>query len=349
MLESLLIPFALAFTLAVIATRVAIMIARRLAFLDQPGSEAHKQQTRAVPYGGGAGMAVAMGITLALVTLFSALHPDENAAGRGPWWPLFSGALGLFILGFIDDIRPLTARTKLTAQVIFAGVAVWFGDLGIDSLRSWPLLSYGVAWAWLVLVSNAYNLLDHDDGLCASIAVVSVLVLFSGAQFSGDGIFAQFCLILVGTLLGFLVWNRPPARVYMGDAGSLPLGFLIGAGTLSVTFWPSGETGSQLSVLAPLLITALPLFDTATVVIKRLRRHQPIMKGDRNHISHRLHRLGMSPKRRLLTAIAVQVALAAGAIQLRTEEFVTAAVVLAQAAAIFLVVVLLETSRDHHD
>lgn len=349
MLESLLIPFAIAFTLAVIATRVAIMMARRLAFLDQPGSEAHKQQTRAVPYGGGAGMAVAMGITLALVTLFSALHPDDSAAGRGPWWPLFFGALGLFILGFIDDIRPLTARTKLTAQVIFAGVAVWFGDLGIDSLRSWPLLSYGVAWAWLVLVSNAYNLLDHDDGLCASIAVVSVLVLFSGAQFSGDGIFAQFCLILVGTLLGFLVWNRPPARVYMGDAGSLPLGFLIGAGTLSVTFWPSGETGSQLSVLAPLLITALPLFDTATVVIKRLRRHQPIMKGDRNHISHRLHRLGMSPKRRLLTAIAVQVALAAGAIQLRTEEFVTAAVVLAQAAAIFLVVVLLETSRDHHD
>jgi UDP-GlcNAc:undecaprenyl-phosphate/decaprenyl-phosphate GlcNAc-1-phosphate transferase len=349
MLESLLIPFAIAFTIAVIATRVAIMIAGRLAFLDQPGSEAHKQQARAVPYGGGAGMAVAMGITLALVTLIPALHNENYAPSRGPWWPLFAGALGLFILGFIDDIRPLKAHTKLIAQAVFAGVAVWFGELGIDSLRSWPLLSYGLAWAWLVLVSNAYNLLDHDDGLCASIAVVSVLVLFSGAQFSEDGIFAQFCLILIGALLGFLVWNRPPARIYMGDAGSLPLGFIIGAGTLSVTFWPSGESGSQLSVLAPLLITALPLFDTATVVIKRLRRHQPIMKGDRNHISHRLHRLGMSPKRRLLTAIAVQVALAAGAIQLRTEEFLTAAVVLAQAAAIFLVVVLLETSRDHHD
>lgn len=349
MLESLLLPFAIAFIVAVIATRVSITVAARLAFLDRPGAEAHKQQTRAVPYGGGAGMAVAVGVTLLLVALIPALQTVSLATGRGPWWPLAVGALGLFIVGLIDDLKPMRARTKLLSQIFFAGVTVWFGDLGLDSLRAWPLLSYGLAWAWLVLVSNAYNLLDHDDGLCASIAVVSVLVIFSGAQLSEDGIFAQFCLILVGALLGFLVWNRPPARIYMGDAGSLPLGFIIGVGTLSVTFWPSGETGSPLSVLAPVLITALPLFDTATVVIKRLRRHQPIMQGDRNHISHRLHRLGMTPKRRLLTAIAVQVALAAGAIQLRSEEFLTAAVVIAQAAAIFMVVVLLETTRDHHD
>jgi UDP-GlcNAc:undecaprenyl-phosphate GlcNAc-1-phosphate transferase len=116
-----------------------------------------------------------------------------------------------------------------------------------------------------------------------------------------------------------------------------------------VTFWPSGESGSQLAVLAPVLITALPLFDTATVVVKRLRRNKPIMQGDRNHISHRLHRLGMTPPRRLLTAIAVQVALAAGALQLRTQDLLTAAIVIAQSAAIFIVVVLLETTRDHHD
>lgn len=85
MLESLLIPLVIAFTIAVIATRMAIKIAGRLAFLDQPGSEAHKQQTGAVPYGGGAGMAVAMGITLALVTLIPALHPENYAPGRGPW------------------------------------------------------------------------------------------------------------------------------------------------------------------------------------------------------------------------------------------------------------------------
>jgi UDP-GlcNAc:undecaprenyl-phosphate GlcNAc-1-phosphate transferase len=345
---ALLLPMLVAFVISVIATRMAMMVAGRLAFLDRPGTQAHKQQTRAVPYGGGAAMAVAVAGALGVALLLPALDQGE-ALDQGPLWPLFAGTAALFLVGLIDDVHPLGARTKLAAQVVIAGATVWFGDLGLDSLRAWPWLSYGLAWAWLVLVSNAYNLLDHDDGLCGSIAVVSALVLFSGAQLSGDAELARLWLVLVGALLGFLVWNRPPARIYMGDAGSLPLGFLIGAGTLSVTFWPSGESGSQLAILAPVLITALPLFDTATVVVKRLRRNKPIMQGDRNHISHRLHRLGMTPSRRLLTAIAVQVALAAGALQLRTQDFLTAAIVIAQSAAIFIVVVLLETTRDRNE
>ena len=115
-----------------------------------------------------------------------------------------------------------------------------------------------------------------------------------------------------------------------------------------MTFWPSGESGSPLAILSPVLITALPLFDTATVVVKRLARHQPIMQGDRNHISHRLRRLGLTPRRSLLTAILLQVALAAGALQLRTESLLTGMVVIAQSLAIFVVVVFLETTRDHH-
>jgi UDP-GlcNAc:undecaprenyl-phosphate/decaprenyl-phosphate GlcNAc-1-phosphate transferase len=348
MLDVLVLPLVVAFLISVLATRLAIYLAERLAFLDRPGSEAHKQQARAVPYGGGAAMALAVvGAWFAAMWLPSLA--SDNALGQRPLWPLAVGTAALFVVGLIDDFRPLRARTKLAAQVVIAGATVWFGELGLDSLRAWPLLSYGLAWAWLVLVSNAYNLLDHDDGLCGSIAVVSALVLFSGAQLSGDSELARLWLVLVGAVVGFLVWNRPPARIYMGDAGSLPLGFLIGAGTLSVTFWPSGESGSPLAVLTPVLITALPLFDTATVVIKRLRRHQPIMQGDRNHISHRLHRLGMTPRRRLLTAVAVQVALAAGALQLRTQDLLTGTIVIAQSAAIFVVVVLLETTRDPHD
>jgi len=348
MLVSLLLPMLAAFVISVLATRVAMVIATRVAFLDRPGAEAHKQQVRAVPYGGGAAMAIALAAALLISFGLPALETD-GTPDHGPLWPLFAGTAALFLVGLFDDLRPLGAKTKLLAQMVIAGGTVWFGDLGIDSLGAWPWLSYGLAWAWLVLVSNAYNLLDHDDGLCGSIAVVSALVLFSGAQLSGDAELARLWLVLVGALLGFLIWNHPPARIYMGDAGSLPLGFLIGAGTLSVTFWPSSESGSQLAVLAPLLITALPLFDTATVVVKRLRRGTPIMQGDRNHISHRLHRLGMTPRRRLLTAIAVQVALAAGALQLRTQDSLTAMVVIAQSAAIFIVVVLLETTRDQND
>jgi UDP-GlcNAc:undecaprenyl-phosphate GlcNAc-1-phosphate transferase len=102
-------------------------------------------------------------------------------------------------------------------------------------------------------------------------------------------------------------------------------------------------------VLSPLLITAIPIFDTAAVIVKRVRRNMPIMRGDRQHISHRLGRLGMSPRTSLATVVALQIALAAGALQLRDQDIVSAIVVLAQSAGILLAVVLLETNRDHHD
>jgi UDP-GlcNAc:undecaprenyl-phosphate/decaprenyl-phosphate GlcNAc-1-phosphate transferase len=342
MLTALIIPICATLIMAIIATWAAIYLAKRLRFLDTPGVEAHKQQTHAVPYGGGIAMAVAVGIGLSLAYFL----PIEHDQPSRPWLCIAAGALALLLVGFYDDVKRLSANKKLLAQAIIAGVVVYYGELNLDSLREWPILSYGLAWLWLVLVSNAYNLLDHDDALCGSIAVVSALVLVSGSLLSGDVETARIYLLIIAAILGFLWWNRPPARVYMGDAGSLALGFLIGVGTLMVTFWPSGESGSPLAILSPVLITALPLFDTASVVIKRLRTGQPIMRGDRNHISHRLQRLGLSPKRRLLTAIALQIALAAGALLLRSEDLLTAIVIIAQAGAICVVFILLETTRS---
>ncbi len=352
MLEELLVPSAVTLAASLLATRLAFALARRLSFLDRPGAEGHKQQAAAVPYGGGLAMAVAVALGLACVALMhplSDLAVDASSPKHGSMVPVYLGALALLAVGFYDDLHPLGPRIKLLCQALIAALVVPTAGLGIESLRGWPPLHHVGAWAWLVLVSNAYNLLDHADGLCASVAMVSALVLFSGGIMSGDLEFARWSLMLAAALVGFLVWNLPPARIYMGDAGSLPLGFLIGAGTLSVTFWPSGVSGSPLSVLSPLLITALPLFDTATVVVKRLASHRPIMQGDRNHISHRLRRLGLTPRRSLLTAIVLQAALAAGALQLRSESLLTGAVVIAQSLAIFVVVVFLETARDGHD
>ncbi len=354
MIEELLAPAVVTLCASLIATRVAMWLSRRWSFLDRPGGELHKQQAAAVPYGGGLAMAVAVALGLATtVSLWPSpaqRHRARSASApkHGSLVPVYLGALALLAVGVYDDLRPLRPGVKLLCQAAIAAVVVPSAGLGIDSLRSWPPLYYGAAWAWLVLVSNAYNLLDHADGMCGSVATVSALVLFSGGIMSGDLDFARWCLMLAAACLGFLAWNLPPARIYMGDAGSLPLGFLIGAGTLSVTFWPSGVSGSPLAVLSPVLITALPLFDTATVVIKRLASRRPIMQGDRNHISHRLRRLGLTPRRSLLTAIVLQAALSAGAIQLRTESLLTGAVVIAQSLAIFVVVVFLETARDDH-
>jgi len=322
--------------------------ARRFSFLDRPGVEAHKQQTNAVPYGGGIGIAAAFSACVGAAWLLTAgedRRQELQEHGIAALVAVFGGAL-LFVLGLWDDLRHLRALPKMIIQAAVCAAAVWLGDLGIDSLAGFPGLAFIVAWAWLLLVTNVYNLLDHADGLAASVALVSAGVLLYGSAASDDGMGAVLWASLIGSLAGFLVWNLPPARIYMGDSGSLPLGFLIGVGTLSVTFWPSGEGGTPLAILSPVLITAIPLFDTAVVVWKRMRRGASPFIGDRNHISHRLRRLGMGPLTSLATVVALQIALAAGTLQLRTQDWLTASVVLAQAAAVLLAVVLLETSRD---
>ena len=340
--------FALSFLGAVGAVGAALAISRRLRFLDRPGSEAHKQQARAVPYGGGIAMVATLAAALAAVwlSLDEAVLAHGVAVRGDVLRAIAGGALAMFLLGLVDDVRPLRAGLKFLLQGVVCAAVVGVGDVTIDSLRATPWLAYGLAWAWLILITNAYNLLDHADGLSATVALISACVLLSGSLLSEDHALAMLWLALIATLGGFLVWNLPPARIYMGDAGAQPLGFLIGMGTLSVTFWPSSEGGSPLAVLSPLLITAIPLFDTAVVVVKRLRRGKPVMLGDRNHISHRLGRLGMSSRASLATVAALQTALAAGALQLRQQELLPGLVVLAQSAGILLAVILLETSRD---
>ncbi len=336
--------------LALVLTRLAMHLAPRLAFLDRPGSEAHKQQARPVPYGGGPAMAIALAVAVAVGLWVFELRPkviEPLMIDHGAMWPVWLGAVILLVLGAIDDRHALRALPKLAIQSAVCASAVFYGDLAIDSLRPWPVLAYGLAWAWLVVVSNAYNLLDHADGLAAGCAVISIVVLLSGSLWAGDATLSLLWMGLIAVLIGYLWWNRPPARVYMGDAGSLPLGFLIGVGTLSVTFWPAGISGSPLALATPFLITAIPLFDTAVVVVKRLRRHRPIMQGDRNHISHRLSRLGLTPRTSLATVLALHTALAVGALQLRTGDALAGGLVLLQAAAVLGAVMLLETSRDH--
>ncbi len=322
--------------------------ARRLAFIDQPGVEAHKQHGNAVPYGGGIGMGFALAVcVVGAWFLFPAEQRHSELLNHGnTTFVALAGALLLFGLGLWDDVRRLRASAKLVVQAVICAAAVKVGDFGIDSLAAMPGVAFLTAWCWLMLVTNVYNLLDHADGLAGSVALVSAGVLFYGSVAADDLGSSLLWAALMGSLGGFLLWNLPPARIYMGDSGSLPLGFLIGVGTLSVTFWPSDEGGTPLAILSPLLITAIPLFDTTVVVAKRIRRGVSPFVGDRNHISHRLTRLGMGPKKSLATVVLLQIALAAGTLQLRTQDWLSASVVLAQAAAVLLALILLETSRD---
>ena len=334
-------PFLIAFAISAVACALLVWLAPRMGFVDAPGTEAHKQQTRSVPYGGG------VAVILSLIAGFlSFLLIDPSLLDTSIIY-IVCTAIGLWLLGLADDVWPMRARVKLIIQAVLIAIGVGLADLRLDIFDGWPWLSAFLAFWWCLLLANAYNLMDHADGISGSVAIVSIIVLLATSLFNQDIGLSMLWIVMIGAIGGFLVWNLPPAKIYMGDCGTLPIGFIIGAGSIYLTFWFSGENGTNpLSVLTPVLIAMLPIYDMMVVIVKRYRLQRPIMKGDRNHISHRLGRLGLSPRKTLATTVALQSSMAGGALLLRHQDIFTGVVVVSQAAALLLIATLLEANRD---
>ena len=201
-----------------------------------------------------------------------------------------------------------------------------------------------VSVLWIVGLTNAFNLLDNMDGLSASVGLIAAL-LFAGAQVAVGSLFAPaVLLVLAGALGGFLVHNHYPARLFMGDAGSNFLGFVLGALTIAGTFYRYGEHYSRSSVLAPLLVMAVPLYDTASVMLIRFREGRSLFQGDRRHFSHRLVDRGLTPPQAVRTIDLVTLATGLGALLLHRLDAAGACVVVAQTACLLGVVAILEAS-----
>ncbi len=205
----------------------------------------------------------------------------------------------MFLLGFIDDLKSLNPQTKLSIQIILAGVLVsagiraeWFESLTLNVL---------VSFVWLVGLTNALNLLDNMDGLAAGVGIISSVFLllaigFTGAN--GPAGSSWFIAALIGSLVGFLVFNFNPASIFMGDSGSLFIGFLLGAVSIGGSL---GKPGNVVSVVAiPALILVVPILDTAFVTVMRKVFLRPVSRGGTDHSSHRLVALGFSERRAVI-------------------------------------------------
>jgi UDP-GlcNAc:undecaprenyl-phosphate GlcNAc-1-phosphate transferase len=344
----LLIAGVVAALVTAVLAGLAVWAAPRLGFVDRPGAEAHKQQARTVPYGGG--LAMALGALAGLLLLPVLGDGGTAATSQSGFWAIAGGCGGLLLLGLYDDWRPMRARWKLLCQMLIIGISIGSSNLTVASLHPLsPILGQVMAFGWCLVISNTFNLIDHADGLAGSMALVALTAIGATAAINGEWASVGVLSVCMGTLLGFLVWNLPPARIYMGDAGSLPLGYAVAVGALDTTFWSSSDAASvsPLTLIAPFLLMALPVYDTSVVVVKRWLLRRPLFKGDRNHISHRLQRLGLSSRASLATAVALQVALAGCALQMRQQDTLTIVVILCQAAAIVLAALLLEAVRDH--
>ena len=259
----------------------------------------HHEHEAAVPRWGGLAFAVSLLVVGTGISLFA----PENDSGDKTYIRIVmvGGALAMFGLGFWDDLKPIGARRKLVAQVLLA-TAVYFAGLRIDSFQNpltgeiWYFGGWGllVTILWLVGITNLINLIDGIDGLAGGICLM-LMALLVYVGHSGNG-FPLLASVMVGSLVGFLRYNFPPAKIYMGDGGAYMLGFLIGEMTIACSH--KGTVAAAL--IAPLFVLTLPILDVSFAIIRRGLKGLPIFRPDRRHIHHRLLGMGFSHRRAVL-------------------------------------------------
>jgi UDP-GlcNAc:undecaprenyl-phosphate GlcNAc-1-phosphate transferase len=305
--------------LGLLLTPVVTSASMSLGLVDAPGGR--KVHPTAVPRVGG--LAIVSAAALALVVVVWGLPavgitpPDFR-----PLWPVLTGAALVFGVGLYDDFATLPAGPKLGVQTVAAGLVITSGLL-IERITvggsTWQLgvWAYPVTLAWILGLTNAFNLIDGIDGLAAGTAVIAGTTCATILVWRGHAAEAMLLAALVGAALGFLVYNFSPASIFLGDSGSLAFGFVLAA--TAIAGWQKGATALAAGV--PLLIFALPLTDAASALLRRASRpREPgrrgavaivrqIVEPDREHIHHRLMALGWSPRRVVLVLYIVTGAL----------------------------------------
>jgi UDP-GlcNAc:undecaprenyl-phosphate GlcNAc-1-phosphate transferase len=277
--------FLLALLLGLYFTPVARQAALRFGIVDRPDGNL-KNQREPVPYLGGVAVFIAYLLALGVVVPF-----DTVLLGL-----LLAGTLTLLV-GLIDDFGVLTPLAKLTGQGVAVFVLLRSG--AVIELVDVPLaLRWPLAALWMLAVCNAFNLLDIMDGLAGGVGALAALALGVAAVVAGEVPEAAAAFALAGALAGFLVFNVHPARIYLGDAGSLAIGITLGALALAIPW----SNRSPAGFLAPLVILAVPLADTAYVTVLRARAGRPFWYGSADHFPLRLRRLLAGDVRRTVAA-----------------------------------------------
>jgi UDP-GlcNAc:undecaprenyl-phosphate GlcNAc-1-phosphate transferase len=337
-----------------VATWGCRRLAPRWGFVDRPLNEAHKRHQKVTPVLGGLGMLV--GWLLALAGGLAAVRLGGAWLGAGitegavgvasrltQLGTLVGGALVLTAIGMLDDRIALRASTKLAAQLLVAVATAAMG-IRITVFAPLPWLSWLLTVLWIAGIINAINFLDNMDGLAGGIAAIAAFFFLCTAAFRGQYFVAVLAAVTCGAACGFLLHNRPPASIFMGDSGSHFLGYLLAVLGALTTFYLPGESLTPAPILMPLLILGLPIFDAAAVVLLRLRQGRPIYVGDNTHISHRFAWLGLSRPKAVLLACLLALTSGSGAMALLWLPPAGVLIVLVQAGATFAIVSIIQFS-----
>lgn len=362
--------------LSLITTSLVRRWAPKLGLVDLPGER--KVHVIPTPLGGGIGIWVGLVVPFAIaqaIVWYASNHPDaafsSNLLQRG-WdfaqphlagyqekalslWTLLTLATVLFTVGLLDDLTGLGWKVRLAVQFAVAATVVWFLGWKLSFFVDTPWIPDIVTLFWIVALINSFNMLDNMDGLSAGIAgigsfmLASVLLLAPDPTTAGPQLFVGgFLLVLTGSILGFLYHNRPPANIFMGDAGSYLIGFCMAVMTILATFG-SYENNRQHAILAPLCILAVPLYDLITVLYIRLREGRSPFQADKCHFSHRLVEMGFSKTSAVLVIYLLTMTCGLGALLLHMVDLIGAVFVLLLVFCVLCLIALIERAARHKE
>jgi len=316
-----MISTSLAFILALVITAVLTPIVRDFALRRNlaavPRSERDVHVTPIPRLGG---IAIAIGFMVPLVGLFVLDTGISNFIQRDPEWlsyviALGGGSLAIVAIGIYDDLKNANAYQKLFVQILVAGF-VWGLGVRIDVIGLFGVrfetgvLSLPITIAWILVVINAMNLIDGLDGLASGVGFMAILPNLILAIYNQNVVMMVLMAALGGAILGFLIYNFRPASIFMGDTGSMFLGFVLATGSVLGNV----KASATVSMIAPVLALGLPIMDVLLAVFRRSMAGTPLFHADNDHVHHRLMKRGLSHRQAVLVLYGVSFFLAAGAI-----------------------------------
>jgi len=267
--------------LSLVFTPLAIKFAVARSVLDEPGG--HKSHSSPVPYLGGVAIVLAFSLIVGVAAVV-----DQSTRGDSELVKVLGIAIGLALLGLIDDLRGLPALIRLVVE-IGSGVLLHALDVGVQFTGS-EFVDLTVTVLWVVGLTNAFNMIDNMDGLSAGLAAIAAASFFAIAAANGQFLVAALAAGIAGCALGFLRHNYHPARIYMGDAGAYFLGFMLSYLGLKIQFLGSPQNNT---FIVPIVVCSVAIFDTSLVTITRMYHRISPLQGGRDHTSHRLVKVGL--------------------------------------------------------
>ena len=334
--------FVIAYVLVGLLTPLMRKIAIAQGVLDRPNS-AHKSHKKPVPYLGG--VAIIIGVVLvSYLALISSKFTWSN------FWlatSVLGPAVAMGLVGLWDDLKSLNPLPRFIGQSIaglIVAIILVFND-NVGNPTGITGLDVAITVLWIVGICNSINFFDNLDGGAAGTVAITAISLTYLAITGGQYFIAALSVVVAGSTLGFLIWNRNPARIYMGDAGALFLGVLIA--TLTLRFKPTTDNSIS-SFAIPILLLAIPILDTTVAVFSRLRRGVSPFQGGKDHLSHRLVRYGLSRKVAAITLwlLSALYGLFAVLISKSDTNYEIIFVVIASVVWVMLLVIFLRTKDE---